>query len=279
MKLSGPPTTSDLPESLLHALNMYALAATAAGVGMLALVPQAAGKIIYTKAHKVVRYNDGPIFFDLNNDGVNDFALSGESMGTTSGAHANLNVYAAHRGNAVWSVQSQGHHCAAAVYAGQFIGPKRKFSPNELVMFFLNTFLGSGSAFCPWINKPIAYLGLRVEINGKEHYGWARISFFGDATTLTGYAYETIPNKAIVADQTRGPANEENLDSTAPLASSTLETPSPASLGALAMGAPALSIWRRRAFADESNYGGLNPEDGDSACTDSESFIALQSLA
>lgn len=261
MKLSGSPKRADLPESVLHALNMYALAATAAGVGMLALVPQAAGKIVYTKVHKTVPYNHGPVFFDLNNDGVNDFALSGRSMATTSGAHANLNVYAAHRGNAVWSVQSQGHHCAAAVYAGQFIGPKRKFNPHKLVMFFLNTFLGSGSAFCPWINLPIAYLGLKVEINGKEHYGWARISFFHNATTLTGYAYETIPNKAIVADQTRGPANEENLDSTAALASPTLDAPAPATLGALAMGAPALSIWRRRAFEDESNYGGLS-EDG-----------------
>jgi hypothetical protein len=253
MKRSSQPTRTiaNLSASVHQRLNMYALAASAAGVGVLALVPQATGKIVYTKVHKIVRYNHGPLFFDLNNDGVNDFALSGGSMGTTSGAHANLNVYAAHRGNAVWSVQSQGHHCAAAVYAGQFIGPKRKFSPNELVMFFLNTFLGSGSAFCPWINKGIAYLGLRVEINGKEHYGWARISFFNNATTLTGYAYETIPNKAIVADQTRGPVNEENLDPTAVLASPTFDTPSPATLGALAMGSPALSIWHRKDYAPE----------------------------
>jgi hypothetical protein len=56
-----------------------------------------------------------------------------------------------------------------------------------------------------------------------------------------GYAYETIPNKPIIAGATHGP------DYDAQPASESIEThtPAPATLGMLALGAPGLSIWRR----------------------------------
>jgi hypothetical protein len=49
---------------------------------------------------------------------------------------------------------------------------------------------------------------MKFTINGKVHYGWARLSVtnlkdkFRITATLTGYAYETIPNKPIKAGQT-----------------------------------------------------------------------------
>ena len=50
---------------------------------------------------------------------------------------------------------------------------------------------------------------LKFKIKGKIHYGWARLSvdnFVNDITaTLTGYAYETIPNKPIIAGRTKDP--------------------------------------------------------------------------
>lgn len=56
------------------------------------------------------------------------------------------------------------------------------------------------------------YLGLKVVIRGEVHYGWARLSVslghqrhFNDVSgTLTGYAYETVPDKPIVAGQMNG---------------------------------------------------------------------------
>jgi hypothetical protein len=227
---------------------MYALAATAAGVGILALTPSAAGKVIYTKVHKVVQYNHGPLYFDLNNAGVKDFALAGQLTTTTSGEFVKLNVYAAHAGNAVWTVQSSGHYCAAAAHQGSFIGPKRKFSPNTLTMFLINTLAGSGTEHCPWVNVPYAYLGLKIEISGKKHYGWALVEFMNGSTILAGYAYENIPNKPIVAGKTKGPADDSKEEDVGPGAFLTAPTPAnlqPATLGALAMGAPGLSIWRR----------------------------------
>jgi len=42
---------SQLSESLHHRLNMYAIAAGAAGVGALALAQPAEAKIVYTPSH------------------------------------------------------------------------------------------------------------------------------------------------------------------------------------------------------------------------------------
>lgn len=239
--------TAKLSESLQRRVNMYALAASTAGVGMLALAPTAAAKIVFTRVHKTIPYNHGPLFFDVNNDGVNDFALRGRLATTTSGKFASLNVYAAHGGNAVWSVQSRGHHCAAAVPTGKLIGPKREFSPNKLVMFLSDTQFDSGSAYCPWVGVRYSYLGLKIEINGKTHYGWARVNFLAHTTVLAGYAYETIPDKPINAGWTKGAANvsaQGDLSPTASVADPILQIP-PFTLGELALGAPGLSIWRK----------------------------------
>ena len=65
-------------------------------------------------------------------------------------------------------------------------------------------------AFGPWVHVTNRYLLLKFTINGKFHYGWARLNVrvpyreFELAVTLTGYAYETIPGKGIVADKTKG---------------------------------------------------------------------------
>jgi hypothetical protein len=43
------------------------------------------------------------------------------------------------------------------------------------------------------------------DLRGKVHYGWARLTNAYPETTLTGYAYETIPNKQIITGKANGP--------------------------------------------------------------------------
>lgn len=62
----------------------------------------------------------------------------------------------------------------------------------------------------PWENAgkgvKSRYLGLKFQIKGKTHYGWARLNFpKPSGAIMTGYAYETIPNKAILTGKTKGP--------------------------------------------------------------------------
>jgi hypothetical protein len=89
---------------------------------------------------------------------------------------------------------------------------------------------------------------LKFKLNGRLHYGWARVTTVkasacngGPAVsaTLTGFAYETIPGKSLKAGQTK---KSDDTSIGEPNASLTTPTPEPATLGALAMGAPALSL-------------------------------------
>jgi hypothetical protein len=52
-----PRKTANLSESIHQQLSMYALAAGAAGVGMLALAQSSEAKIVYTPAHKQLPLN------------------------------------------------------------------------------------------------------------------------------------------------------------------------------------------------------------------------------
>jgi hypothetical protein len=78
-------------ESTHRRLNAYAVAARAAGVGLLALVQPADAKIVYTRAHHVIGSGDS-YKLDLNHDGVKDFTLRDMSSVNQSGANAMLSA-------------------------------------------------------------------------------------------------------------------------------------------------------------------------------------------
>jgi hypothetical protein len=204
-----------LAESLLRQLNSYALAAGAAGVGLLALTPSADAKIVYTRSNIQIKIDGGLVGLDLNHDGINDFTFS-NLFSVQRAAHAQsdaysfsvLNVAPAQSANRVYEVQSNGRPCAAALKIGVTIGPKSPFEPTDsgLVMAFGSN---GGGASCPWRPVMQAYLGLKFDIKGKSHFGWARIKRIstnggGFPAVITGYAYETIPNKPIVSGRTKG---------------------------------------------------------------------------
>lgn len=70
----GAGKTANLSESVHQQLNMYALAAGAAGVGLLASAQPSAAKIVYTHVHKVIGPNS-QLGLDLNHDGIVDFSI------------------------------------------------------------------------------------------------------------------------------------------------------------------------------------------------------------
>jgi hypothetical protein len=126
------------------------------------------------------------------------------------------------------------------------IGPKLGFQGGKhIVMWDFGVSSTDRSSIGQWKDVKNRYLGVRFKIKGRTHYGWARLNVAianveGGTATLTGYAYETIPDKPIVAGVTQGPDADQPVP-----ASLQSGSPKPASLGALARGAPALSIWRR----------------------------------
>jgi hypothetical protein len=236
-------TTADLSESITRQLNMYVLAASAAGVGMLALVQPAEAKIVYTPAHVKIT---GKLALDLNHDGINDFYFSTNYNHSTNYSFAYLVVEPGKNQNQLLDKD----FFPLAIRAGVRVGGAQHFSSNGLMAKVLvNNTNGHIRFEGDWANSGKGvknrYLGLKFLISGKIHYGWARLnvtinSFDEPEGTLTGYAYETVPGKAIIAGATKGPDDAEPTASRTP-------TPEPATLGTLALGAPALSIWRREA--------------------------------
>jgi len=89
------------------------------------------------------------------------------------------------------------------------------------------------------------YLGVKFQIQGRFHFGWARITVTTTSNsftaTLTGYAYETIPGKGIIAGKTKG---VEEIDDQRIASTLSALQQQPATLGVLAFGARGLSIYR-----------------------------------
>jgi len=197
-------TTAKLSDSVRHQLNMYALAATAAGVGALAMAQPAQARIVYTPAHKNLPLNQYS-YLDLNHDGVNDFKFWVYAYSTPAGENCAAWVYVSrlNSGNgAVGRQQSDRFLFASALKAGVRIG-KTQYFPNQAgeIMGWADGRY-SGGTYGPWTKsgEPVddRYLGLKFVISGQVHYGWARLNVWihscTASATLTGYAYETVAN-------------------------------------------------------------------------------------
>jgi hypothetical protein len=248
---SGPRKTTELSASFHQRLNMYALAASATGVGMLALAQPAEAKIVYTPAHKQIAPNN-TVPIDLNHDGKMDFSIH-DSFTCTSFCEyvvGAITVLPTRQGNEIVGYAGRSRHYAFALAAGVRVGPKGPFLQGNEVMAYGGYDAGTNTVgYCggPWKNARNRYLGLKFTKEGKIHYGWARLSDTclkngKNTALLTGYAYETIPNKPIVTGKTKGPdATTEGPD-----AMLTAPTSRPLSLGLLAMGAPGISVRRRK---------------------------------
>ena len=244
---------AELSASTQQQLNVYAIAACAAGVGVLALLQPAEAKIVYTPAHRKISF-PSTFHLDLNHDRITDFDLINNSV--SSGKDFKMFVNVVPRSG---QVLGQKFLYASALPAGIPVGPDRPFSRSNQIMaswyvrFSTNTYFGYRGQ---WANsgKGVSnrYLGLSFNIKGKKHFGWARLSVTVTkgrrpkfTATLTGYAYETIPNKAIITGKTKGPDDIDSRAIQPKPASVSASTREPATLGLLAMGAQGLSIRRR----------------------------------
>jgi hypothetical protein len=236
--------TANLSDSVHHQLNSYALAAGAAGVGMLALAQPCQAKIVYTTAHITVPTNT-LLPLDLNHDGVNDLSF-------TIGAAADSSFLFAYnlRTNGVVG-EAQNYRFASALKPGAHIGAERKFlaGPKPDLLWGDYASSGGGGTLGKWKNADDRYLGVKFSIKGKIHYGWVRLRVSLPSridAVITGYAYETIPGKAIIAGRTKGPNDGVEQSDAAVLV---VPTPQSATLGLLALGSSGRSVWRREESA------------------------------
>jgi hypothetical protein len=245
-KITRGKSGTSLDSSLENRLKGYALAATAAGVSVVAFAQASDAEIIYTNVNKPVILNGAPLSLDVNNDGVVDFTLTNFSSLTGGLGFFFLAIAPAQSSNEILQVTSHKKAVAAALSAGHQIGAKSSFRKNPPRLYMardkFNT--STGSSYGPWLSVEYAYLGLKFVINGQTHYGWAQVKFSQTggfrSATLSGYAYESIADQPIAAGKKTGTDNEVNNGS--PIATDVgHRVPT---LGVLAAGACCLLHWR-----------------------------------
>jgi len=246
-------TEAKIGSQLGSRLAAYVAGAGAAGVSLLALTQATEAKVIYTNTY--AKLGPGGYSLDLNHDGTVDAILAGRASCIRGFSRSSLCYSQSQIGASVIGNHLSFFGRVVALRAGEQIGPSDQFISygNIVALSWKRTpsqYMSAewkGSFANGGHGARDRYIGIKFKIGGQTHYGWARVSVsipdpkaLKHTTILTGYAYETEPNKPISTGVTSGPEkliSEMSLDS---------QFPPPASLGLLSRGAEGLQAWRRR---------------------------------
>jgi len=244
--LTTPNRSERLPESLDKRLLAYALAA---GAGLAAAPELAQASIIYTNPDPdITKFNSNDfIDIDLNNDGTADARVTITKFYPYFDA-AGVDVRV--EGNAQPTGVIGGPGVANALLAGDPIGVAQSFqgiSASSRVMASAYSYEGNSYPYYgDFANAGDRFLGLRFQINGADHFGWAQFNVtvsaasngetFAEArVALLDYAYENCAAEGIQAGAT--PPGGASCPSGVPM---------PPALALVALGAGGLALWRAR---------------------------------
>ncbi|MGA8763663.1 MAG: hypothetical protein WB562_12425, partial [Candidatus Sulfotelmatobacter sp.] len=189
------PIPAPLSRGLQDKLLGYTSAATAAGVGILALAQPSQAKIVYTPANEVL--NPETAFrLDLNHDGIIDFTIT--NIRGSSGHGGFISASASFQAGNAFLISGVSYY-AAALPPGRRVGLGEPWKPSSVFLNACNSRNGSTYMRGPWNNVKDRHLALRFLVEGKTHFGWARLSVSVKPmgckikAVLTGYAYESVP--------------------------------------------------------------------------------------
>lgn len=229
---------SSLSHPLEKALCTYAVAGSATLATICAMPAQAAIHHTTVNLSGTIAgpFIGSPVPIDVNSDGVVDFVLQGTFF-IVSDRSGDLMLTLGYGQNGVAA-----NGGAQALHFGQVIGPNLAFASayQGLVMAGAKTSFGFTFSSGQFMNQTNKFLGLRLNLNGKIHYGWARLTVQKCGGTcisyqLLDYAYQDRPGIPILAGQGIGrSASNEGT---------------PFALGALALGHSGLDLFRDRNVA------------------------------
>lgn len=180
-----------------------------------ALTAPVHASIKYTPVNIVVP-NNGAYGIDFNHDGIKDFWIGSfftknEFCGNRGAPGGAANLTPAQSKGGV--ILKGGY--AAALPSGVSVGSSQSFAQRQTNLMFFNYCGGSLHSAGNWFNVSNHYLGMEFPINGQTYYGWAELSINGGrgglTTALIGFAYETIPGKAIKTGQTKYAADDPDI--------------------------------------------------------------------
>ncbi len=222
---------SALPESLNKRIAVYALAATAAGVGALALAQPAQASIIVDTTPISIKVDTRSNYLTINGNHVLTFVNTLTSVpGTVIGR---LTAQAINSGDGL---------LRSPLAEGASIGPGQHFVSASVIAMNATKGVVHKSVGGPWANKT-GYLGFEFKCQSGTGtcFGWANLkvtaSTKGETGLISSFAYDTVAGQTIDAGQT---------------SSATAAEPGEATLMLLGLGALGLAEFRRRRVAQHS---------------------------
>ena len=179
-------------ELLLKRLGSYGLFATAFLAGT-----NSDAQVVYTDVDPDLVLNSNEFGdFDLNNDGTNDFGLI--NIQSSFNAAIGISVYnSAAVAGYLFDFYGTSFPMASMFDEGDPIGPALNWNTQtDSGNAFWGNVFGFGD-FGPWDNVTNKFAGLRIQVGGNTHYGWARFDVSHTKLTLKDYAYNETPDAAI----------------------------------------------------------------------------------
>jgi hypothetical protein len=239
------------PDSLEKRWRAYAAGAGAVAAGLMVLSPSSMAEVVVTQPHAYLA--TGGSSYVIGISGTTEFTLANNVFPSSYGGSETLGVTAVSGAGVVghWD-RSQRVNVVAPLRFGAAIGPANQFEAGKQLLAIAWDFRDFTFVGGPFANTADRFLGLKFELNGQVHYGWAGFSFveahvFETSVTalLTAWAYETEPNMPIYAGQSSDSPRESRLlpSSGSPKETATVQ---PATLGVLALGSLGLDVWRKR---------------------------------
>lgn len=248
------PAKKTASNNLNRQIGLYSLAAAVAGVSLLALAEPAQAEVVVTKKAIPVPLTPWPtpepVKISIANNGVDNSYLWRFSISSA-------------REVWVWGASPNDGVITAGSFYGKALALPRETEIGPSAGLFSNytdlveaTSAGNNSRFSRgyWGGNPKnLFLGIRFSLNGETHYGWIRLTVTSNLklnkptleATITGYAYETVPNKPILAGTAATASAAADKPTAEPQAPRNSRGNIGPSLGMLASGSEALPLWRR----------------------------------
>jgi hypothetical protein len=228
----NPRTASRINPKLEKRLLGYIAAAGAAGASLMT-AHTAEAKIVYTPLNNVPLTSLGNV--DLNGDGVTDLVFRFYQ----TGYGAAQQVYAVSGNGLVFGTLNHESGPLPLPWKTR-IGPAQKFSGDVGVITGVDGCHSTCDKFGVWLHQTNKFLGIKFLIAGQVHYGWMRLSVNTPLSGYaSGYAYEDVPNKPILAGVMSGPAEGASADLLA------VPVTPKQSVGLLARGVDGIAVWRK----------------------------------
>jgi len=200
--------------NLENKLKTYSALAT----GVIAIGVNADAQVIYTDVNPdITQTTIGSYQLNLNNDTAVDFHIDRLTYVSGSNNIDHVIVDGANSNELLTNMQpissSSSYILAKALNTNNLIDSNETIWESFGFMNAQGIYSGNPVNLGNWQGVTDKYLGLRFKIAGQWHYGWARLDVDATATSFTikDYAYESTPNKKILAGQTVATINENNL--------------------------------------------------------------------